>query len=226
MPDVYLIGDSTVQAGGDPFYGWGSLLQPFCRAGVHVFNHAKSGESSRSFWESGLFGPVRDALRPGDLLMIQFGHNDEKDDHRHTVPSGSYVDFLCGYLDAAQERGAVAALITSVSRRFFLSDGSLLYTHGEYPQAVRALAQKRGVPCIDLKKLSRALYLSLGPAKTADMFVRLAPGTHLDFPDGHGDLTHFNRGGAEIIAGLVATAMLAEDTLAWFIDPETLIAEK
>ena len=62
------------------------------------------------------------------------------------------------------------------------------------------------VPCSSWDKVadSRALYRRLGPKRTAELFVRLAPGEHPDFPDGHDDKTHFNAYGAEVIAGLVA----------------------
>ena len=58
-----------------------------------------------------------------------------------------------------------------------------------------------------MKKQSRALYLSLGEERTAELFVRLSPGEHPDFPEGHNDMTHFNAHGAKAIAGLVAEGM-------------------
>ena len=91
-----------------------------------------------------------------------------------------------------------------MARRFFVGGGSLLYTHGEYPAAVRRLAAEKNVPLCDLSADSRALYLELGEEKTAELFVRLAPGENPDFPDGHDDKTHFCAHGAEIIASLVA----------------------
>ena len=224
MPAIYLIGDSTVQADGDPFYGWGSLLQPFCREGVTVCNYARSGESSRSFYERGLFDPVSEQIKPDDLLLIQFGHNDEKDDpQRHTDPQDSYQDFLGAYLDAALQKNALAVLVTPVCRRHFLPDGSLLYTHGEYPLAVRKLAAQRGVPLIDLKRMTRELYLCLGQEKTGRIFVQIPAGSHPDFPQGHDDLTHFCREGARRIAALAADAMAGEETLAEFVDTQALI---
>ena len=95
-------------------------------------------------------------------------------------------------------------LITPVSRRFFVPPASLLYTHGEYPRAMRELAKEKNVPLCDLKADSRKLYLELGPDKAAELFVRLQPGENKDFPDGHDDKTHFNAFGAEKIAELVA----------------------
>ncbi len=207
MPKIFIIGDSTVEDNQPPFRGWGWALRAFVSEGVQVRNYALSGRSSRSFWEEGLFGPVREQIAAGDLLLIQFGHNDEKDDGRHTDPDTTYKQHLWIYCDFALKRGAQPVLFTPVSRRFFVGEGSMLYTHGEYPAAVRELAEEKGVPLCDLKKASRELYLALGEEKTAGLFVRLAPGENPDFPNGHDDKTHFNAYGAERIAELVAAEL-------------------
>lgn len=208
MPCIYLIGDSTVENNKPPFRGWGWALPEHVKEGVLVRNHALSGRSSKSFWDEGLFKPVEKSMEAGDLLLIQFGHNDEKDDaERHTDPETTYPEMLYRYCRIALDKGAQPVLFTSVERRFFTGDGSVLYTHGEYPKAVRALAQQKGLPLCDLQKLSRDLYLQLGEQKTAELFVRLAPGENPDFPDGHDDKTHFNAYGAGVIASLAVKGM-------------------
>ncbi len=207
MPTIWVIGDSTVEDNQPPFRGWGWALPEYVREGVRVRNIALSGRSSRSFREEGLFEPAEKEMKAGDLLLIQFGHNDEKEDERHTDPESTYPEHLWRYCAEALERGAQPVLLTSVERRFFTADGGLLYTHGEYPAAVRKLAEEKHVPLCDLQKASRKLYLSLGPEKTAELFVRLAPGEHPDFPDGHDDKTHFNAAGARAVAGLVVTEL-------------------
>ena len=207
MNTIYIIGDSTVDDNQPPFRGWGWALPEYLKAGVTVHNHAFSGCSTRSFREEGRFEPVERDIGEGDLLLIQFGHNDEKDDERHTDPDTTFRQALWDYCQAALSKGAQPVLMTPVCRRFFVGGGFLLYTHGEYPRAVRELAKDRGVPLIDLKKQSRALYLSLGEERTAELFVRLSPGEHPDFPEGHNDMTHFNAHGAKAIAGLVAEGM-------------------
>ena len=204
MPTIWIIGDSTVEDNQPPFRGWGWALPAFVKEGVAVKNRALSGRSSRSFWEEGLFRPVAEGMRAGDMLLIQFGHNDEKDDERHTDPDTTFPECLMRYVNAAWEKLTLPVLITPVSRRFFCEPTSLMYTHGEYPKAIRDLAEKEGLPLCDLEKDSRSLYLSLGPDKTAELFVRLAPGENPDFPDGHDDKTHFNAFGAKKIAELVA----------------------
>ncbi len=207
MSTIWIIGDSTVEDNTPPFRGWGWALPEYVKEGTEVRNHALSGRSSRSFRAEGLFQPVEEGMRAGDWLLIQFGHNDEKEDERHTDPDSTYPEQLWQYCRAALDKGAKPVLITSCERRFFTGDGGLLYTHGEYPRAVRELAKEKGVPLVDLHRASRALYLAQGPEKTAEMFVRLKPGEHPDFPDGHDDQTHFNARGAKIICGLVVDGL-------------------
>ena len=221
MPTIYIIGDSTVEDNTPPFRGWGWALPDYVAPGVKVANHAMSGRSSLSFMTEGRFAPVEEGMQPGDLLLIQFGHNDEKDDiERHTDPATTFPQQLSRYCDAAIAKGAQPVLMTPVCRRFFVGADSILYTHGEYPAAIRRLAAERHIPLLDLKKASRALYLSLGEDKTAELFVRLAPGEHPDFPDGHDDKTHFNAHGAQVIAGLVADLMRQEPACAPFLKEE------
>ena len=157
MATIYIIGDSTVEDNKAPFRGWGWALPAFVREGVTVKNAALSGRSSRSFLEEGLFEPVREAIGAGDMLLIQFGHNDEKSDERHTDPDTTFPEHLWGYCEVALSKGALPVLITPVERRFFEEDGSLRYTHGEYPDAVRRLAAEKNVPLCDLNADSRAL---------------------------------------------------------------------
>ena len=207
MPTIWIIGDYTVEDNKPPFRGCGWALPEFVKEGVTVKNHALSGRSSRSFWEEKLFEPVAAGMQAGDMLLIQFGHNDEKDDERHTDPDSTYPEHLMRYVNAAREKGALPVLLTSVSRRFFSEPTSLMYTHGEYPRAVRELAKKEKLPLCDLEADSRKLYLSLGPDKTAELFVRLAPGENPDFPDGHDDKTHFNAYGAKEIVKLIVNEL-------------------
>lgn len=210
MPTIFILGDSTVDDNTPPFRGWGWAMPTFTAPGVEVENHAKSGRSSLSFMNEGRFTPVQEQMQPGDLLLIQFGHNDEKDDaERHTDPDTTFPQQLQWYCDEAIARGVQPVLLTPVCRRFFTEPTSLMYTHGEYAAAVRKLAFERNIPLCDLKRASRGLFLRLGEEKTAELFVRLQPGEHPDFPNGHDDKTHFNAEGAKVICSLVVDLMRA-----------------
>ncbi len=213
MPTMFIIGDSTVDNFHAPFRGWGWAMPEHAAPGVQVCNHAISGRSSRSFYDEGRFAPVCDALQPGDLLLIQFGHNDEKDDPaRHTDADSSYQDFLRLYCRAALDKGALPVLVTPVSRRAY-SGTFLLYSHAAYPYAAKLVARELGIPCLDLEMASRRLFLSLGMEETARLFVHIEPGENPDYPNGHDDCTHFNAQGARAMAGLVADMMRQEPRL-------------
>lgn len=218
MSRIFIIGDSTVEDNKPPFRGWGWAMRACAADGVEVCNHAISGRSTRSFLDEQRFEPVKEAMQPGDVLLIQFGHNDEKqDEERHTDPDSSYQEKLGIYCDAALERGTLPVLITPVSRRLYTEYDELKVTHGEYPAAMKAFAERRGLPCIDLYTASRELFIAIGRAETAKYFVHIEPGENPDFPDGHDDPTHFNAEGAEAICGLIVDRMRQDARLKAFV---------
>src|SRR5271165_3464793 len=80
VPQLYLAGDSTMadKPADLPEYGWGQALPRFFSNPAIVHNHAMNGRSTRSFIDEGRWQKIVDALQPGDFVIIQFGHNDEK----------------------------------------------------------------------------------------------------------------------------------------------------
>ncbi len=204
MQTIYVIGDSTVENGNDPYYGWGGQLAGFL-PGVRVENHAVSGRSSKSFWDEKRFEPVAAAIGQGDILLVGFGHNDEKDDaERHTDPETTFPETLMRYVNAVRTAGAAPVLCTSVSRNYFAENGFVMYTHGAFPHAVRALCKQENIPLIDLETTTRALLKSLGMQKACELYVNIPAGADSRFPDGVSDKTHFNRSGAKRVAEMVA----------------------
>ncbi len=203
MRTIYVIGDSTVENGHDPYYGWGGQLQALL-PGMRVDNHAVSGRSSKSFWDEKRFEPVAAGMKSGDILLVGFGHNDEKDDaERHTDAETTFPEMLMRYVNAARAAGAVPVLCTSTSRNFIVGNGFVLYTHGAYPHAVRALCEKENIDLTDLEMKTRALLRTLGPDQACDLFVNIPPGADERFPEGVADKTHFNINGAKIVAEMV-----------------------
>ncbi|MEV6342889.1 rhamnogalacturonan acetylesterase [Actinoplanes sp. NPDC051851] len=207
-PTVYVAGDSTAAtyAVADiPRAGWGQALPVFLHPDVPVVNGALSGASSKSFYDLGRLGLILDAIRPGDTFLISFGHNDEKsaDPARYTEPWTTFQEYLSLYLDGARDRGAHPVLVTPVERRRFTADGVPYLSHGEYPDAMRALADATDTPLIDLTALSFALWSELGPDATEDYFLWLDAGESVNYPDGVSDNTHFQAHGAIEVARLV-----------------------
>ncbi|GAA2408714.1 rhamnogalacturonan acetylesterase [Streptomyces glaucosporus] len=209
---VYIAGDSTAApktADAAPEAGWGMALHAFLGRTWTVANHAVNGRSSKSFHDEGRLAPILEAIAPGDLLLVQFGHNDEKTDDpaRGTDPHTTYRDYLRRYLDGARERGARPVLLTPVERRRFDTGGHAKPTHGEYPAAMRALAAAERVPLIDIQAASLAAWDRLGPDGTLELFLHLAPGEHPDHPAGKQDNTHFRPRGAIEVARMVARGL-------------------
>jgi lysophospholipase L1-like esterase len=207
---LYIAGDSTAAqkyADAAPETGWGMALPFFLQKDSLVANHAVNGRSSKSFVDEGRLKAVLSVIQPGDLLLCQFGHNDEKsnDPARYTEPWTTYQNYLRMYIDGARARGARPVLATSVERRKFDAAGKALPTHGEYPAAMRALAKEEGVTLLDIQALSIALWQRLGVEETKKYFNWTAT---------EQDNTHFNPPGAIAVARLVARELLRARVLA------------
>ncbi|MFD3837414.1 rhamnogalacturonan acetylesterase [Streptomyces sp. NPDC058642] len=201
---LYIAGDSTAAqkyADAAPETGWGMALPFFLHKDRPVSNHAVNGRSSKSFVDEGRLDVILGAIQPGDFLLIQFAHNDEKsaDPTRYTEPWTTYQDYLRLYIDGARARGARPVLATSVERRKFDTAGNAVPTHGDYPASMRALAEEERVALLDIQALSLALWQKLGVEETK---------TYFNWTATEQDNTHFNPPGAIAVARLVAQELL------------------
>ena len=199
-PTVYLLGDSTVcDQPAEPYASWGQMLTRFFRADVAVANHAESGESLRSSLGARRLDKVLSTMKPGDYLIIQYGHNDEKEKGAGVGAFTTYKADLKTFVAEARKRGGIPIVVTPMHRRTFDSDGKIINSHGDYPEAVRQVAKEEHVALIDLHALSKIFYETLGSEKSAAAF-KTGDGTH-----------HNNYGGYElakcIVAGLKASKL-------------------
>jgi len=202
---IYTIGDSTMANKKPEVYpetGWCQVLQQYFNTAVIVKNHAVNGRSTKSFIDEGRWQAVLDSLQSGDYVFIQFGHNDQKiqDSTRYTSPFGTYSENLERFINETRAKRATPVLFTSIVRRKFGDDGKLTDTHGEYPAAVRKVAQKMNVPLIDLQKLTETWVNSLGDEPSKAMFLWTEPSEK--FPEGRKDDTHLSETGAKEVARL------------------------
>jgi lysophospholipase L1-like esterase len=212
---VHMIGDSTMAnkptPETNPERGWGQNLQAFFDDRVVVDNHALNGRSTKSFISEGHWAPVVAALQPGDYLIIQFGHNDEKieDSTRYAAPRTDYRANLARFVDEARAKGATPILCTPIVRRKFNAAGQLQPTHGDYPDVVRELARTEHVALLDMEKLTGDLVSSAGPEGSKKLYVWVARGEWPAFPAARQDDTHLNPTGATEVAKLAAGAIRA-----------------
>ncbi len=203
---IYVCGDSTAAdyaAADAPMTGWGQLLARYT-GGVPVENRAACGRSTKSFLAEGRLQRIEAEIAPGDLLLIQFSHNDESPlVWRHTDPWTSFCNNLCIFIDTARQNRAQPVLLTPLCRRFW-RDGALAESHGDYPAVIRQLALQRGVPLIDMYEESRAVVSGLGEEGSRRLYMHLQPGAFPNWPDGQADDTHFRLEGAGTWAEIIA----------------------
>lgn len=207
-PVVYLIGDSTMadkpQPDKNPERGWGQLLPEFMADGVTVENHAAGGRSTRSFVAESRWSAVLDKLQPGDWVVIQFGHNDQKQKQPalYTDPASDFPQFLEKFVREAQAKGAKPVLATPIYRRYFNADGSPKSSLGPYAAATQSVAKRLGVSVVDLHSLTGNLLAEFGEERSKALFLHFAPGEHAFFPEGKADNSHLSKLGARRVAEL------------------------
>ena len=139
---IFMIGDSTMANkpldGNNQERGWGQMLSGFFSDDIRVDNHALNGRSSLSFILEGEWQKVYDAIKPGDYVFIQFGHNDEKikSENRGTRPGtpepalcpdqwgrpASFDDNLRKFVNETREKGGIPVLFNSIARRSFFEN--------------------------------------------------------------------------------------------------------
>jgi len=189
-----------------PMSGWGAHLPRHVYAWAAVHNFAKGGASTESFREEGLWGQLLETAAEGDLVLIQFGHNDQK--KVHLAARTGYAANLRTMVAEVRALGAVPVLCTSVERRHFLdgpaSEAVLEESLEDYPEVVREIALELQLPAVDLNAWTRSLYVGLGRGSSMTLFCHFGPGEHAHWPDGLMDNTHFSQKGAALVAGEVA----------------------
>jgi lysophospholipase L1-like esterase len=208
IPTIFLCGNSTVvDQTREPWASWGQMIPYFFDNKVCFANHAESGLSANSFLYSNRLKKVLNEMKKGDYVMIEFGHNDQK---QKGPGSGAWYSFMTNlktFIDEIREKGGIPVLITPTQRRRFDDAGKNQNTHGEFPDAIRWLAQKENVAMIDLNQITNTLLNSLGVENSKKAFVHYAAGTFPGQNEALADNTHFSTFGAYEVAKCVITGM-------------------
>lgn len=213
--DLYLAGDSTMCDYAEkraPLTGWGTALKSLVKPGVNVTNLAMGGRSSKSFLTEKRWDKILDSAKPGDFVIIQFGHNDAhkgaKNAYRHTEPDGEFQENLKRMISEVRAKKGVPVLMTQTAICRF-RDGKQYNTPTEegYIAATRKVAKATGTDLVDLNAWSAAKLTGLGQEKSLKLYLNLAKGESPNYPDGKVDDCHFHTRGARFYAaGMVECA--------------------
>ena len=202
---IYIIGDSTAankQPKAYPETGWGMELQFFFNSEIVVDNRALNGRSTKSFKAEKQWQPILEKLAPGDYVLIEFGHNDEKIEKPGIGTSlAEFKTNLINYVNETRSKKAVPVLLTPISRRSF-KNRVLVDSHGDYPKVTRKVADSLKVPLIDMLVKTENLLTKLGDLPSIKLFNYVDSG-NVNYPTGKKDDTHLSPEGAKQIAALV-----------------------
>jgi lysophospholipase L1-like esterase len=217
VPTLYLIGDSTVRNPTPGYQGWGTALPAyFDTTRLHVVNNAMAGRSTRTFISEGRWAKTLAAIRPGDFLLMQFGHNEGSapdttkagrrgvlrgtgpetkalvwpDGHPETV--NTYGWYLRKFIREAKAKGATPVVCSMIPRNEW-KDGKVQRADQDFGKWAAEVAQQEGVAFINLNEVVARKYEQLGPTAVKTFF-----------PSDH---THTNEMGARLNAQSVAEGL-------------------
>lgn len=203
-PVLFLAGNSTVvDQEKEPWAAWGQMIPRFFKPDIVVANFAESGETLKSFERERRLEKVMSLMKPGDYLFIEFAHNDQKPGSAHVEPFTTYKDAVKSFILQARAHGGIPVLVTSMHRRRFDSEGHIINTLDNYPEAMRQIALEEQVPLIDLNVMSKKFYEALGEEASKKVFVHYPPHTYPGQEQALADDTHFSNYGAYQLARCV-----------------------
>jgi acetyl esterase/lipase len=207
---LVVIGDSLAASQSVtryPHVGYGLTLSSYFRDDrLEVHNLAIPGRSTKTYHSDPAGWPRAQAtLRAGDILLINFGHNDAyaADPERYTEPHAAYQDYLRTYVAAAREAGADPVLVTPVAMNRWAA-GNPRDELSAYAQSMRDLAAELDVPLIDLYARTQEQLAARGADyAAANWYLQLEPGAFAQYPDGKTDPIHLRLGGALLVDRLL-----------------------
>lgn len=232
LPTLFLVGDSTVRnghadgAGGQ--WGWGQpLVDLFDTSKINVDNRAIGGRSSRSYIMEDEWAETLAFVKPGDIILFQWGHNDDGplDDParaRGTLHGigdetkeienpilkihetvHTYGWYLRKYIVDTRAKGAIPIICSPIPRKIW-KEGKIVRNAANYGGWARQVADQEHVGSIDLNEIIARRYDALGEEKVEPLFG-----------DPH---THTSRAGAELNAECVVAGLkaLPHDPVATF----------
>jgi lysophospholipase L1-like esterase len=232
LPSLFLVGDSTVRNGrGDGQekggqWGWGDYLAPFFNTDkLNVVNRAVGGTGVQTYMVTHWANTLA-LMKPGDFVMIQFGHNDNpprgpapgtgedtverespRTKEKQTLHSWGW--YLRSYIADARAKGVTPLVCSLIPRKTWGKDGRIARNKDTFAGWAQQVAAAEKVPFLDLNELIAARYDALGHDEVMKLFPAVTPDEH----------THTNMAGAQFNAGVVVSALkaLPDDPLAAYL---------
>lgn len=206
---IFLCGNSTVvDQNSEPWASWGQMIPRWFDASVAISNHAESGLTARTFLGGNRLDKILTMMRPGDYVVCEFGHNDEKEKRPGDGAWYHYVYNLKIFVDRVRQAGGHIIFCTPTQRRAWQEDNKHLKdTHGDFPAAMVSVAEREGVPVIDLNGMTRTFFETLGFEDSKKALVHYPANTYPNQEKALADNTHFNPYGAYEVAKMVVEGM-------------------
>ena len=207
---IFLCGNSTVvDQPYEPWASWGQMIPRWFGPEVAISNNAESGLTAGSFLGSYRLDKILTMMKKGDYVICEFGHNDQKE---KSAGAGAWYNFsynLKVFIDKVRAKGGNIIFVTPTQRRRFddATHSKILETHGDYPDAMRAVAKREGVPVIELHDMTRTFFETLGYENSKKALVHYPANTFPGQDKPLADNTHFNPYGAYEIAKMVVMGM-------------------
>ena len=207
---IFLCGNSTVvDQELEPWASWGQMIPRWFTDKVAISNHAESGLTVRTFLDGHRLDKVLSMLKKGDYVVCEFGHNDQKEKR---PGDGAWYHFAHGlktFIDRVRAANGHIIFITPTQRRSFdeATHTKIQETHLDYPDAMRAVAKREGVPVIELHDMTRTFFEALGYEGSKKALVHYPANTFPGQDKPLADNTHFNPYGAYEVAKMVVMGM-------------------
>ncbi|MBR3656682.1 MAG: rhamnogalacturonan acetylesterase [Prevotella sp.] len=207
---IFLCGNSTVvDQELEPWASWGQMIPCWFTDKVAISNHAESGLTVRTFLDGHRLDKVLSMLKKGDYVVCEFGHNDQKEKR---PGDGAWYHFAHGlktFIDRVRAANGHIIFITPTQRRSFdeATHTKIQETHLDYPDAMRAVAKREGVPVIELHDMTRTFFEALGYEGSKKALVHYPANTFPGQDKPLADNTHFNPYGAYEVAKMVVMGM-------------------
>lgn len=207
---IFLCGNSTVvDQPYEPWASWGQMIPRWFGPEIAISNNAESGLTAGSFLGSYRLDKILTMMKKGDYVICEFGHNDQKE---KMAGAGAWYNFsynLKVFIDKVRAKGGNIIFVTPTQRRRFddATHSKILETHGDYPDAMRAVAKRERVPVIELHDMTRTFFETLGYENSKKALVHYPANTFPGQDKPLADNTHFNPYGAYEIAKMVVMGM-------------------